>query len=78
MQSLLQADPDGRVGSGQALHLAFFGSSGFVSDVDEDEAEEADKLEEMGIELKYKIFCQRRLQQKWQVVVRSSVMWEFL
>ena len=78
MQSLLQADPDGRVGSGQALHLAFFGSSGFVSDVDEDEAEEADKLEEMGIELKYKVFCQRRLQQKWQVVVRSSVMWEFL
>ena len=58
MQSLLQADPDGRVGSGQALHLAFFGSSGFVSDVDEDEAEEADKLEEMGIELKYKVFCQ--------------------
>lgn len=40
----------------EALHLAFFGSSGFVSDVDEDEAEEADKLEEMGIELKYKVF----------------------
>ena len=39
----------------EALHLAFFGSSGFVSDVDEDEAEEADKLEEMGIELKYNL-----------------------
>ena len=45
----------------EALHLAFFGSSGFVSDVDEDEAEEADKLEEMGIELKYKVFCQSEI-----------------